>query len=309
MLAKIYLYAVVAALVLVTSHVAGAADLTINGAIAGPATCPGGTAVDTSCQVNATASLNRGCRFGGEHTFDVISVTNGGVICVTPFNGTDKVNTGNLVLKATVSITVDATSLITAKGDGYRDVNCGEGEGPNGTAGGRGGCSVRDSGGGGAHFGNGGRGTKDCFLVAPNDSCQFPNEWEEDCGNLNGAGTACVTATDPNFPVCYGTTNSANGAGNAGIHIAAGAGDHAGGEGAGVELVLGVEDQRLVQRAGVQLARATPVQQVQEMAGDAVVIGLDIDANMVNNPRMNPYVRTDGWDEEVARINAKKAAA
>jgi sulfite reductase alpha subunit len=38
-------------------------------------------------------------------------------------------------------------------------------------------------------------------------------------------------------------------------------------------------------------------------------IGLDIDANMVTNPRMNPYVRTDGWDDEVAKINAKKAAA
>jgi dissimilatory sulfite reductase alpha subunit len=38
-------------------------------------------------------------------------------------------------------------------------------------------------------------------------------------------------------------------------------------------------------------------------------VGLDVDANMVTNPRMNPYVRTDGWDEEVAKINAKKAAA
>ncbi len=38
-------------------------------------------------------------------------------------------------------------------------------------------------------------------------------------------------------------------------------------------------------------------------------IGLDIDANMVNSPRMNPYVNTGGWDEEVAKINAKKAAA
>lgn len=35
-------------------------------------------------------------------------------------------------------------------------------------------------------------------------------------------------------------------------------------------------------------------------------IGLDIDPNMVAQPRTNPYVRTDGWDEEVARINAKK---
>jgi sulfite reductase alpha subunit len=38
-------------------------------------------------------------------------------------------------------------------------------------------------------------------------------------------------------------------------------------------------------------------------------VGLDVDANMVASPRMNPYVRTDGWDEEVARIQAKKAAA
>jgi sulfite reductase alpha subunit len=30
---------------------------------------------------------------------------------------------------------------------------------------------------------------------------------------------------------------------------------------------------------------------------------------MVASPRMNPYVRTDGWDEEVAKIQAKKAAA
>jgi len=38
-------------------------------------------------------------------------------------------------------------------------------------------------------------------------------------------------------------------------------------------------------------------------------IGLDIDANMVSQPRMNPYVNTGGWDEEVAKIKAKKAAA
>jgi sulfite reductase alpha subunit len=38
-------------------------------------------------------------------------------------------------------------------------------------------------------------------------------------------------------------------------------------------------------------------------------IGVDIDPNMVTAPRMNPYVRTDGWEEEVAKINAKKAAA
>jgi sulfite reductase alpha subunit len=36
-------------------------------------------------------------------------------------------------------------------------------------------------------------------------------------------------------------------------------------------------------------------------------IGLEIDANMVSTPRTNPYVRTDGWDEEVAKANARKA--
>ena len=38
-------------------------------------------------------------------------------------------------------------------------------------------------------------------------------------------------------------------------------------------------------------------------------IGLEVDPNMVSTPRTNPYVRTDGWDDEVAKINARKAAA
>jgi sulfite reductase alpha subunit len=38
-------------------------------------------------------------------------------------------------------------------------------------------------------------------------------------------------------------------------------------------------------------------------------IGVEIDPNMVSAPRTNPYVRTDGWDEEVARINEKKKLA
>jgi sulfite reductase alpha subunit len=38
-------------------------------------------------------------------------------------------------------------------------------------------------------------------------------------------------------------------------------------------------------------------------------LGIEADANMVSAPRTNPYVRMDGWDDEVARINAKKQAA
>jgi len=35
---------------------------------------------------------------------------------------------------------------------------------------------------------------------------------------------------------------------------------------------------------------------------------LEVDPSMVANPRTNPYVRTDGWDDEVAKIQAKKQA-
>ncbi len=38
-------------------------------------------------------------------------------------------------------------------------------------------------------------------------------------------------------------------------------------------------------------------------------MGIDVDPSMVASPRMNPYVRMDGWDEEVAKIKAKKQAA
>jgi sulfite reductase alpha subunit len=35
---------------------------------------------------------------------------------------------------------------------------------------------------------------------------------------------------------------------------------------------------------------------------------IDVDATMIAHPRTNPYVRTDGWDEEVAKTKAKKLA-
>jgi sulfite reductase alpha subunit len=44
------------------------------------------------------------------------------------------------------------------------------------------------------------------------------------------------------------------------------------------------------------------------MANYLEAMELDVDPAMINSPRMNPYVRTDGWDEEVAKIKAKKQA-
>jgi sulfite reductase alpha subunit len=39
--------------------------------------------------------------------------------------------------------------------------------------------------------------------------------------------------------------------------------------------------------------------------------GLDIpvDPNMITHPRANPYIRMDGWDEEVEKWNERKTAA
>ena len=38
-------------------------------------------------------------------------------------------------------------------------------------------------------------------------------------------------------------------------------------------------------------------------------IDLEVDPSMISAPRTNPYVRIDDWDAEVAKVNARKAAA
>ncbi|APR85550.1 Hypothetical protein A7982_10899 [Minicystis rosea] len=98
--------------------------------------------------------------------------------------------TGNLVLRAN-TITIDASSQIIAKGSGYRGVLCRDGSAPAAypTAAGQGGCAVLDSGGGGAHRGGGGRGTKDC----PGTGCTFPQYYEEDCGDALASATMCAS--------------------------------------------------------------------------------------------------------------------
>jgi MYXO-CTERM domain-containing protein len=194
-----------------TAYAAAGTSLVVDGNAAN--TCPdGGTAI------------TRGCRYGGEKTFDKITVRNGGVIEVASFL-TDKTTTGNLVLKSLSTIDVDVTSRITAKGAGYQGELCNNGPGPAGFpfAGGRGGCSVRDSGGGGAHYGRGGKGTKDCFTypgpTGVDVTCTFPNEWEEACGTkvtaMNGTISCSSDATQPGGLTCYGSTTPLTGSGDA----------------------------------------------------------------------------------------------
>jgi sulfite reductase alpha subunit len=37
-------------------------------------------------------------------------------------------------------------------------------------------------------------------------------------------------------------------------------------------------------------------------------IGLEVDPNMIAQPRSNPYVRMDDWDEEAAKWEERKSA-
>ena len=73
------------------------------------------------------------------------------------------------------------------------------------------------------------------------------------------------------------TAQRADRPGDRGVHIRAGAGDDPRGEGGGIEFVLGVQHQRDIQRAHVRWQRIAALQQVQEMTGDRILVGLDLD--------------------------------
>ncbi|MDD9966116.1 MAG: VWA domain-containing protein [Myxococcales bacterium] len=111
----------------------------------------------------------------GQQRYDHICVLNGGALLVDRYAGGPKDQLGNLELLAS-TIHVDATSSVSARGRGYQARQCMDGAGPSDVAGGRGGCSVWDSGGGGAHFGGGGRGTVDLQGVLHGEV-----SFEDDC--------------------------------------------------------------------------------------------------------------------------------
>lgn len=141
-------------------------------------------------------------QMSGLHWYDTVQVINGGIIRVVAYdNGADKVNFGNLQLVAN-TIFIDATSGITADGAGYLPVFCEAGAGPNADSGGRGGCSVLDSGGGGAHFGRGGRGTRDVpagefHSPHPGLTCDFTLSQAVSTVLLPTIGFRCCSDTAP----------------------------------------------------------------------------------------------------------------
>ena len=75
-----------------------------------------------------------------------------------------------------------------------------------------------------------------------------------------------------------GAAQRADGAGDAGIDVGTGAGNHARGERGRVEFVLGVEIERGVHGAHPARRWRPAMQQVQEVPGHRVVVGLDVDA-------------------------------
>jgi len=136
---------------------------------------------------------NQKVTMGGSYTYGTVTLVNS-VITVPKFNG-NYATTGILELRAN-SFSMDASSTIDARGTGWQTPLCSDGL-PLNNSGGSGGCSVRDSGGGGGHIGAGGVGTTDCALPPSNPHCQFPKEFEQTCyGSVNAAKTACVSYTD-----------------------------------------------------------------------------------------------------------------
>ena len=74
-----------------------------------------------------------------------------------------------------------------------------------------------------------------------------------------------------------GAAQGADRASDRRVHIGAGAGDYAPGEGRRVELMLGVENERRVHRTHPLPRRLLLMQQLQEMTADRIVLGLDLD--------------------------------
>ena len=79
-----------------------------------------------------------------------------------------------------------------------------------------------------------------------------------------------------------GAAQRADRAGDGGIDVRPGAGDHPGGERGGVEFVLRVQNQRGMHRLAPRIALGgRAVQQMQEMRADGVIVRLDLDAPAV----------------------------
>ena len=76
----------------------------------------------------------------------------------------------------------------------------------------------------------------------------------------------------------FRTTQRADTAGDAAVHIRAGTGDHPRGESRRIELVLGIQVERGVHGADPGFTRLLAMQQMEEMPADGIVVGFHLDA-------------------------------
>ena len=72
--------------------------------------------VATSLEINGGSQT-----LDGDHTYDYVNITNGGVLYVTPYDGTG--TTGRLNLTIVHDLNVDSTSSINGYKSGYRGGN------------------------------------------------------------------------------------------------------------------------------------------------------------------------------------------
>lgn len=114
----------------------------------------------------AGLTINGGSQtLDGTYTYDYVTITNGGILYITPYNGTG--TTGTLTLNVTGDVIVDATSSINGNARGYTGGGGGSGGvigqrgwGGSGAGGGGAGGQYYDTGmggggGGGASYGSG----------------------------------------------------------------------------------------------------------------------------------------------------------
>ena len=102
----------------------------------------------------------------------------------------------------------------------------------------------------------------------------------------------------------------ADSAGDGGVEIGQGCGDHPRGEGGGVEFVLGIKDQRDIEHAAMELRRRLVVQQVQEMPGHTVIVGDGVDAHaiLVETPPVQQH-RRERREQPVSHVELARKIA
>jgi len=132
----------------------------------------------------------------GEHVYDTLSITNGGVLRVIPYDGSP--GSGTLHIKAN-RITIEQGGVISATGSGYAGKNNDNGDAePGSNGGGRRPATLGHPGSGGGYGGKGASGASDActgFADAPGGAAFYMSGAPLVMGSAGGAANALGAAT------------------------------------------------------------------------------------------------------------------